>query len=204
MANDHDALSDASRTPRGAEPWGRRGYAAVLLCVLSAAATALLLHSLGRASAASRPSVVLTEEERVAVEEEMAGLGLAIGVRCPDFTLPACAGGTVRLSDHRGHGVSVVFVRPGCPTCEELGEDLAGLPGSSGVIVVCGSPMDGARGFAARHSLAAEVVADTALAVHELFGARLVPASYQLDAEGRLIAVARGVRCWHLLGIAGG
>lgn len=172
-----------------------------LLCALLVASGGAVLCALWCGAAGPLPAVVLTDEERVAVTEEAQGLSLGTGARCPTFSLPSCSGDTVALADLLGQRVAVVFVQPGCPSCDRLGQLLASRTSLRNHHLLLISSGDRARAEAFRREqhLVAPLLLDKGGTIARLYGAASVPTAYLIDEAGMLAGAARGARCWALV-----
>ncbi len=98
------------------------------------------------------------------------------GEEAPELVLPAAGGGTVRLSDHRGSPVVLVFY-PGDDTAvctrqlTSYNDDLAGFDGLGATLLGI-SPQGVAshEAFAAKHGLAMTLLADEDKEVGRAYG----------------------------------
>jgi peroxiredoxin Q/BCP len=102
---------------------------------------------------------------------------LSAGDLAPDFTLPTADGGTVTLSDLRGHHVVVYFypaaMTPGCTTqaCD-FRDSLSSLAAAGYAVVgISPDPVDKLARFAEEDGLTFPLASDTDRSVLEAWGA---------------------------------
>jgi peroxiredoxin len=118
------------------------------------------------------------------------------------FTVPTLDGGSLRLADYRGRVVVLNFWATWCPPCREempAMERLYRRFEARGVVVVAIS-IDADRSlvgpFVKEHGLTFPVGLDPGMEVAGQYGVRGLPATFLVDAGGRLVASALGPREW--------
>jgi peroxiredoxin len=119
-----------------------------------------------------------------------------------DFTAPLHGGGRFQLSAHRGQVVLVNFWATWCAPCREEMPSMERLwrqHRDDGLLLLAVSLDADARlvgPFVAEHRLTFPVALDPALEVANLYGVRALPASFVVDRQGNLTALALGPRTW--------
>lgn len=127
---------------------------------------------------------------------------LARGTAAPAVGLPSVAGDTVLVGALNAERTAVVFVRPGCPHCERLGERLANGDGmyASRLLVVAGTGISGARAIKERYQLSASVLVDSSATASAAYSVVSVPSVYLIGPDGRIDKSAHGMPdSWELL-----
>jgi peroxiredoxin len=116
----------------------------------------------------------------------------AVGEMAPDFTLPAAAGGNVRLSEHRGEVVLLTFWSSHCSACvaqlAALG-DLQTTYRSAGLVTFAVSVDDDMRSatqFAKSHPARFPLLLDTHKGVSRAYSIELLPTTVLIDRRGRV------------------
>ena len=116
----------------------------------------------------------------------------AVGELAPDFTLPAAAGGNVRLSEHRGEVVLITFWSSRCSVCvaqlAALG-DLQTTYRSAGLVTLAVSvddDMKSATQFAKSHPARFPLLLDRFKAVGRAYSIELIPTTVLIDRRGRV------------------
>ena len=116
----------------------------------------------------------------------------AVGEPAPDFTLPAAAGGNVRLSEHRGEVVLLTFWSSQCSVCIDqlaaLGE-LQATYRSAGLVTFGVSVDDDikrARRFAAAHAGRFPLLIDRHKSVSRSYRIEELPTTVLIDRRGRV------------------
>ncbi|HEY7648420.1 MAG TPA: TlpA disulfide reductase family protein [Methylomirabilota bacterium] len=119
-----------------------------------------------------------------------------------DFTVPLLQGSSFRLADHRGKVVLINFWATWCPPClEEMPalERLWHQQRDRGFVLIAVS-LDADRGvvkpFVAEHRLTFPIGLDAKLEVANLYGIRALPATFVVDRQGQVAALALGPRAW--------
>ena len=116
----------------------------------------------------------------------------AVGEMAPDFTLPAAAGGNVRLSEHLGEVVLITFWSSHCSVCIAQLEALGGLQGtyrSAGLVTLAVSvddDMKSATQFAKSHPAPFPLLLDRLKAVGRAYSIDLIPTTVLIDRRGRV------------------
>ena len=167
--------------------------AAALVLVIVAAAIAY-----PRLSAANAPEQI--QENRQDAESVETG-SESQSTLAPDFTVYDGEGGAVSLSDFRGKPVVLNFWASWCGYCvhempvfDEVSAELAGDVQFLMVNVTDGSSetLDSAREFISESGYSFPVYYDTDLSATFSYGAYSLPQTWFIDAEGNLVAGARG------------
>jgi peroxiredoxin len=119
-----------------------------------------------------------------------------------DFTLKTPEGRTVRLSEQRGKVVFINFWATWCPPCREempAMERLWRQHRQAGFVLVAVS-LDTDRAlvkpYVAEHALTFPIAFDPGLEVANRYGVRALPASFIVDRQGQVAALALGPRAW--------
>lgn len=111
----------------------------------------------------------------------------------PDFTLPRTTGGTVSLSDYRGHEVALVFLAGHCnhslqtlPVLARLHEQFA----SSGLkilpVYINSGSIDNVRTWSSSLNLDLPLLVAGDKALSLAYDFRMVPTTFLIDAQGRV------------------
>ena len=119
-----------------------------------------------------------------------------------DFTVPTKDGRPFRLAEHRGKVVLINFWATWCPPCREEMPTLERLYEQSrreGLVVLAVS-VDGdsqsVAPFVNEQRLTFAIGLDPNMTVSTTYGVRGLPASFIIDRDGYLAAVALGPRTW--------
>ncbi|MFQ5694345.1 MAG: peroxiredoxin family protein [Nitrospinota bacterium] len=122
--------------------------------------------------------------------------------QAPPFVLPDVNGNTVRLADFKGKVVLLNFFATWCTPCRWEMPEMERLHQAykeKGFLVVAIS-IDRSRGvippFVKEMNLTFPVLHDPDLQVARKFGARGLPSTYLIDAQGKVIGSATGPREW--------
>jgi peroxiredoxin len=116
----------------------------------------------------------------------------AVGEMAPDFTLPAAAGGNVRLSEHRGEVVLLTFWSSHCSACVAQLAALGNLQAtyrSAGLVTLAVSvddDMKSATQFAKSHPARFPLLLDSLKGVSRSYGIELLPTTVLIDRRGRV------------------
>lgn len=119
----------------------------------------------------------------------MKSLAVPVGSPAPDFALPATDGRTVRLADHRGRKVVLLFYRGHwCGACRAQMAELRRTfvlfdDVGAAVLPVSAEPLALARAGVERDGLPFAVLSDETLATIDAYGVR-----HHDEPEGRAIA----------------
>jgi peroxiredoxin len=158
--------------------------------------------------AAARPGAVdagTTGADLATIETAMKDLDLIRPSRqklAEDFTLKTPEGGTFRLSEQRGKVVLVNFWATWCPPCKEempAMERLHARYKKNGFVMLAVSVDADPRvvpPFLKAHHFTFPVAYDPGMDVANTYGVRALPASFVVDREGHLAALAIGPRPW--------
>lgn len=142
-------------------------------------------------------------------------MALENGTTAPDFTLPTDGGGSITLSDLRGHPVVVYFYpkddTSGCTKEAIAFTDLADAFAAAGATVIGISPDSPAKHdkFKAKHDLKVQLAADEEKTTIEAYGVWVEKsmygrkymgverATFLVDADGKIAKI------WHKVKVAG-
>ena len=119
-----------------------------------------------------------------------------------DFTLRTPEGGTFRLSEQRGKVVFINFWATWCPPCKEempAMERLFQRARKDGLVMLAVSVDADAKvvaPFLKEHRFTFTVGLDPKMELANAYGVRALPASFIVDREGHLAALAIGPRAW--------
>jgi peroxiredoxin len=117
---------------------------------------------------------------------------IAVGEMAPDFTLPAAAGGNVRLSEHRGEVVLLTFWSSQCSVCAAQLAALGNLQTtyrSAGLVTLAVSvddDMKSATQFAKSHPARFPLLLDRLKEVGRAYSIGLIPTTVLIDRRGRV------------------
>ncbi len=137
-----------------------------------------------------QPNPQQPAETASAAPTESPTIGLDVGQRAPDFELSKVDGGTIRLSDLRGHPVWINFWAPWCPACRTEMPRVEGfwLEHKTDGLVVLGVGVrdtpETFRSYAAEVGVTYPLVMDVDGKVAELYRALALPVHYWLDRDG--------------------
>jgi peroxiredoxin len=119
-----------------------------------------------------------------------------------DFTVPTARGRTFRLSEQRGKIVFINFWATWCPPCREEMPALERLyertkhTGVEMLAISVDTDPASITPFLGERQFTFTVGLDPTMSVATTYGVRGLPASFIVDREGRLAAVALGPRAW--------
>jgi peroxiredoxin len=155
----------------------------------------------GAAPADTKP----TPKSGLSLEEAVRELDLirpARPKRAEDFAVTLVQGDTLTLKEQRGKAVMVNFWATWCPPCREempAMERLHRRHQARGFVLLAVSvDTDAAlvKPFLAQHKLTFPVALDAKMELANAYGVRALPASFLIDREGNLAALALGPRAW--------
>ncbi|MGH7307294.1 MAG: TlpA disulfide reductase family protein [Candidatus Rokuibacteriota bacterium] len=119
-----------------------------------------------------------------------------------DFTIKTLDGRTVRLSDHRGQVVFINFWATWCPPCREempAMERLFQQTRKDGLVMLAVSVDADPKviaPFVEEQRLTFTIGLDPKMELADTYGVRALPATFIVDREGQLAALALGPRTW--------
>jgi peroxiredoxin len=119
-----------------------------------------------------------------------------------DFTLKMPDGLTFRLSEQRGRVVFINFWATWCPPCREEMPALQRLNERTkkGRLVMLAVSVDGdpkvVTPFLEEHRFTFAIGLDPKMELANTYGVRALPASFIVDRDGYLVALALGPRVW--------
>jgi peroxiredoxin len=129
----------------------------------------------------------------------LAGEGVSVGDKAPDFTLPDTAGNEVSLSDFEGKVVVLEWLNPDCPFVQRhykagTMKTLASKYGGEGVVwltINSTNYMDAVANakFKADNNLPYTILVDQSGKVGHLYGAKTTPHMYIIDGGGQLVYI---------------
>ena len=124
-------------------------------------------------------------------------------VEVPDFSLPLIGGGEAKLSDYKGKLVFLNFWATWCPYCRKEREALQATyeKYKEQEFVVLSVSIDRAgsdtvAAFVEEHGLTFPNMHDQTAAVAAEYGVRGIPATYFVNADGKIIGGVIGPRQW--------
>jgi hypothetical protein len=174
------AGADRPGVPLAVEPAAALGAVAVIAALLARAFRSDARRRAGPGGSAVAPSRGRRRSGRATVPSP------PVPRVAPDFELPVLTGGRVRLADLLAGSTPgaartlLVFVEPGCVSCEAVLPPLVGR--SDALVVAAGAPADVAQ-LADRHRLS-RVAIDADGAVADAYRARATPSACLLDDLG--------------------
>jgi peroxiredoxin len=119
-----------------------------------------------------------------------------------DFTVKTLDGRTVRLSEHRGEVVFINFWATWCPPCREEMPAMERLFQQAGkdALVMLAVSVDAdpkvIAPFVEEQRFTFTVGLDPKMELADSYGVRALPATFIVDREGHLAALALGPRSW--------
>lgn len=122
--------------------------------------------------------------------------------RAEDFTVALVRGETLKLREQRGKAVMVNFWATWCPPCREempAMERLYRRHQKRGFVLLAVSVDTDAslvKPFLEQHKLTFPVALDAKMDLANTYGVRALPASFLIDRDGYLAALALGPRAW--------
>jgi peroxiredoxin len=129
----------------------------------------------------------------------MAGDGVSVGDKAPNFTLMDTEGNKVSLSDYSGKIVVLEWLNPDCPFVQRhykagTMKKLATAYGDKGVVwltINSTNYMDAAANakFKAANDLPYTILVDQSGEVGHLYGAKTTPHMYIIDGGGELVYI---------------
>ncbi len=131
-------------------------------------------------------------------------VGTNIGQRAPDFTLKDLQGNSISLSDFRGRPVLLNLMHTWCVPCNNSAprmKDAFDANQDKGFVILSvdvQEPPSATRAFIDKYGLAYPFVLDSKGDIQRLYGARAMPISFFLDANGVIQAIQPGelTRAW--------
>ncbi len=143
--------------------------------------------------------IVVIVMAAMAAVSAVAGDGVSVGDRAPDFTLTDTAGNEVSLSDFEGKVVVLEWLNPDCPFVQRhykagTMKNLATTYQGKGVVwlsVNSTNYMDAAANakFKANNDLPYTILVDQSGDVGHLYGAKTTPHMYIIDGGGTLVYI---------------
>jgi peroxiredoxin len=124
--------------------------------------------------------------------QPLAADAAAVGDMAPDFTLPATAGGNVRLSEYRGEVVMLTFWSSRCAVCIAQLRALGNLQAtyrSAGLVTLAVSvddDLNSATQFAKSHPARFPLLLDRLKGVSRAYRIDLLPTTVLIDRRGRV------------------
>ena len=125
-------------------------------------------------------------------------VGTDIGERAPDFTLKDLQGNAISLADYRGRPVLLNFMHTWCVPCNNSAPRMNAAYEANqdkGFVILSvdvQEPPSATQAFIDKYDLKYPFVLDPDGKVLQLYGARGMPISYFLDANGVIQAVRPG------------
>ena len=182
----------------------RRGVVLTVVSVFSVAAPVIIVAGTRSAAAPpARETASLTPAARV--ETAMKDLDLIRPSRqklADDFTLKTPEGRAFRLSEQRGKVVFINFWATWCPPCKEempAMERLYQRTRKDGLVMLAVSVDADPKvvtPFLKEQRFTFTVGLDPKMELANTYGVRALPASFIVDREGHLAALAIGPRAW--------
>ena len=118
----------------------------------------------------------------------VAGDGLALGQRAPDFTVPDLEGRSVSLADFRGRPLLLIFGSPNCAPCRQLIPDLNLFAHERReelrVLFLSRGEMEESRRLAGELDVQVPVATHPDDALPDRYRARVTPFAFLIDGEG--------------------
>jgi len=151
------------------------------------------------------PAVGAGPMERTAVDDlfdAMRANRVAPPVSAPDVTLPALDGGSIRLSDLKGHVVIVGFFVTGCPSCLREAPARSSLSrkfkteGLEVLGVNLEEEPDAVDAFGRAFGIPFPLLLDRDGQTQKLFGLKGHPSTALIDRHGRIVGRILGERNW--------
>jgi peroxiredoxin len=156
-------------------------------------------------TAASSTTVQPPARDTAAIDRAMKDLDLIRPARqklADDFALKTAEGPTLKLSEQRGKVVLVNFWATWCPPCKEEMPAMQRLHEryqKDGFVLLAVS-VDAdprvVRPYVTGHRFTFPVALDSKMEVANAYGVRALPASFIIDRDGTLAAMAIGPRHW--------
>jgi peroxiredoxin len=153
----------------------------------------------------SSPTPPVAARDLAAIDRAMKQLDLIRPARqklADDFSLKTPVGTTVKLSELRGKVVLVNFWATWCPPCKEEMPAMQRLHERYGkeAFVLLAVSVDAdprvVRPFITEHRFTFPVGLDSKMEVANTYGVRALPASFIIDRDGTVAAMAIGPRHW--------
>jgi len=157
------------------------------------------------ASPAGATTIEVRATQRLVLDEAVRELDLirpSRPKRAEDFTVALVRGETLKLREQRGKAVMVNFWATWCPPCREempAMERLYRRHRERGFVLLAVSVDTDASlvtPFLERHKLTFPVALDAKMDLANTYGVRALPASFLIDRDGYLAALALGPRAW--------
>lgn len=114
------------------------------------------------------------------------------GALAPDFAAPTLDGGSIKLSDLRGHPVMVNFWATWCPPCRSEMPDMENVYAeqkANGVVILAVNVQEANQPvgkFVDQFGLTFPILMDVKGEITELYRVDSLPTSYFIDKEGRI------------------
>ncbi len=137
-------------------------------------------------------------EETGGEDDDGIVVGLERGNRAPDFELETLEGETIKLSDLQGKPVFLNFFTSWCPPCRAEAPDMQKFHEESDVQVLAVNMYerehntDDVPKFIEEFGLTLPMVIDETLDVTYRYGVQVMPTTYILDSEGKIVNIAMG------------
>ncbi len=179
----------------------RRGRLAIGLAALIAV-TAIAVTAVMRSRSPAPPADRVTFGPVETAIKELDLLQPSQPKPAEDFTVPTTRGRTFRLSEQRGKIVFINFWATWCPPCREEMPALERLyertkhTGVEMLAISVDADPASITPFLGEQPFTFTVGLDPKMSVANTYGVRGLPASFIVDREGNLAAIAFGPRAW--------
>jgi peroxiredoxin len=151
-----------------------------------------------------------TGEELDRYKQEVAGDGATFANRiAPDFTLPNTLGQSVSLSDHRGSNVALVFLSAHCvhsldtlPILAELRKKYADQALDILPVFINSGNSEDLTSRSWEWDVEYPLLVSEGKEISEVYDSRMVPSTFLIDEQGRLVKQFVGFKDKHTLDAA--
>jgi peroxiredoxin len=150
----------------------------------------MLIEDLQEKSIANKPPLQVNElVSRINITQSKKEHGLELNLNASDklpvADFPSAEGGTIRLSDYKGHPLLLLFWNPDCGYCKQMLPrlrtwEISTTPDDPQVLVVSSAE------YVERAHLQSMIVFDEKSMLAKLFGATGTPMSIRFDAAGKV------------------
>ncbi|MEH6944614.1 TlpA disulfide reductase family protein [Bacillus sp. JJ722] len=144
-------------------------------------------------------------EDEKGETQNLANVGLNVGIIAPDFQLKTLEGKDVKLSDYRGQRVMVNFWATWCPPCRAEMPDMVKFHKEKDIVILAvnltqtESRIQEVKDFVEEFNVTFPVLLDEEIKVATQYQIRPIPTSYMIDSKGIIQYKALGALNYEMM-----